>query len=147
MHGSGRGSGVFESCNFDKTGSFWVFAGIGQRFELPENLRGSAGDKRDNNVCLRASYQRLSHLPPGVHSSCGTGGPGFPVMWRFSSCQNCLVKRTPGRTLFGHGDCCSPRLAGTGIIRYWWAADARVERRGARPNRVVMIKTALTCVC
>jgi hypothetical protein len=45
-HGSGRESGVFEFCKFDKTGSFWVFAGIGQRFELPENLRG----KRDKGV-------------------------------------------------------------------------------------------------
>ena len=46
VHGSDRGSGVFEFCKFDKTGSFWVFAGIGQRFELPENLRG----RRDKGV-------------------------------------------------------------------------------------------------
>jgi hypothetical protein len=31
------------------------------------------------------------------------------------------------------------------MLSRWWAADARVERMGARPNRVVVIKTALTC--
>ena len=68
----------------------------------------------------------------------------------------------------------APRLAGTGgmlrtgVIRHiditygllhrtsgwqalmlsrWWAADARVEHMGARPNRAVVVKTALTCGC
>ena len=92
-----------------------------------------------------------------------------------------------GRTLFGHGDCCSPQARPRGalhdqphgtpgqagqaeccgqassvtsmspygllhrtsgwqalMLSRWWAADARVERMGARPNRVVVIKTALT---
>ena len=37
------------------------------------------------------------------------------------------------------------RLASVDASR-WWAADARVERVCARPNRVVVVKTALTCV-
>jgi hypothetical protein len=32
------------------------------------------------------------------------------------------------------------------MLSRWWAADARVERMGARPNRAVVVKTALTCV-
>jgi hypothetical protein len=31
------------------------------------------------------------------------------------------------------------------MLSRWWAADARVERMGARPNRAVVVKTALTC--
>ena len=31
------------------------------------------------------------------------------------------------------------------MLSRWWAADAQVERMGARPNRAVMVKTALTC--
>jgi hypothetical protein len=31
------------------------------------------------------------------------------------------------------------------MLSRWWAADAQVERMGARPNRVVVVKTALTC--
>ena len=33
------------------------------------------------------------------------------------------------------------------MLSRWWAADARVERMGARPNRAVVVKTALTCGC
>ena len=32
------------------------------------------------------------------------------------------------------------------MLSRWWAADARVEHMGARPNRAVVVKTALTCV-
>src|ERR1700733_1998986 len=32
------------------------------------------------------------------------------------------------------------------MLSRWWAADARVEHMGARPNRAVVGKTALTCV-
>jgi hypothetical protein len=32
------------------------------------------------------------------------------------------------------------------MLSRWWAADARVERMGARPNRAVVVKTALTSV-
>jgi hypothetical protein len=32
------------------------------------------------------------------------------------------------------------------MLSRWWAADARVERMGARPNRAVVVKTALTYV-
>jgi hypothetical protein len=31
------------------------------------------------------------------------------------------------------------------MLSRWWAARARVERMGARPNRAVVVKTALTC--
>src|ERR1700722_9414884 len=31
------------------------------------------------------------------------------------------------------------------MLSRWWVADARVERMGARPNRAVVVKTALTC--
>jgi len=31
------------------------------------------------------------------------------------------------------------------MLSRWWAADARVERMGARPNSAVVLKTALTC--
>jgi hypothetical protein len=31
------------------------------------------------------------------------------------------------------------------MLSRWWAAVARVERMGARPNRAVVVKTALTC--
>ncbi len=31
------------------------------------------------------------------------------------------------------------------MLSRWWAADAQVERMGARPNRAVVVKTALTC--
>ena len=37
------------------------------------------------------------------------------------------------------------RLAQALMLSRWWAADARVERMGARPNRAVVVKTALTC--
>src|ERR1700733_1365051 len=76
---------------------------------------------------------------------------------------------------FGHGDSCSPQSRPRGaqgccgqassvtsmshygllhrtsgwqalMLSRWWAADARVERMGARPNRAVVVKTALTCV-
>jgi hypothetical protein len=30
------------------------------------------------------------------------------------------------------------------MLSRWWVADARVERMGARPNRAVVVKTALT---
>ena len=30
------------------------------------------------------------------------------------------------------------------MLSRWWAADARVERMGARPNRAVVVMTALT---
>jgi hypothetical protein len=33
------------------------------------------------------------------------------------------------------------------MLSRWWAADARVERMGARPNRAVVVKTALTYGC
>ena len=33
------------------------------------------------------------------------------------------------------------------MLSRWWAADARVERMGARPNRAVVVMTALTCGC
>jgi hypothetical protein len=39
------------------------------------------------------------------------------------------------------------RLAQALMLSRWWAADARVERMGARPNRAVVVKTALTCSC
>jgi hypothetical protein len=79
-----------------------------------------------------------------------------------------------GRTLFGHCDSCSPQARPRGaqeccgqaqsvtskshygllhrtsgrqalMLSRWWAADAQVERMGARPNRAVVVKTALTC--
>ena len=31
------------------------------------------------------------------------------------------------------------------MLSRWWAADAQVERMGARPNRTVVAETALTC--
>ena len=31
------------------------------------------------------------------------------------------------------------------MLSRWWVADARIERMGARPNRAVLVKTALTC--
>ena len=31
------------------------------------------------------------------------------------------------------------------MLSRWWAADARVEHMGARPNRAVMVRAALTC--
>jgi hypothetical protein len=31
------------------------------------------------------------------------------------------------------------------MLSRWWAADARVERMGAKPNRAIVVKTALTC--
>jgi len=39
------------------------------------------------------------------------------------------------------------RLAQALMLSRWWAADARVERMGARPNRAVVVKTTLTCGC
>ena len=79
-----------------------------------------------------------------------------------------------GRTLFRRCDSCSPQARPRGaqgccgqassvtsmshygllhrtsgwqalMLSRWWAADARVERMGARPNRAVVVKTALTC--
>ena len=32
------------------------------------------------------------------------------------------------------------------MLSRWWAADAPVERMGAKPNRAVVVKTALTWV-
>ena len=58
----------------------------------------STGDKRDN-MSAYASYQRLSRLPPSVRYPLAAVGPGFPVIWRFLSCQNFSIKRTPERTL------------------------------------------------
>ena len=83
-------------------------------------------------------------------------------------CLDTVIVALRRHTLAG-----APRLAGTGgilrtgVIRYfgvtlrlatpdirlaqalmlsrWWAADARVERMGARPYRAVVVKTALTC--
>src|SRR5882762_7041924 len=77
-----------------------------------------------------------------------------------------------GRTLFGHGDCCSPqarlagrlcvvrhfditsrvatpdiRLASVDAFRGGGTADAQAERMGATPNRAVVVKTAQTCGC
>jgi hypothetical protein len=31
------------------------------------------------------------------------------------------------------------------MLSRWWAADARVKRMGAGPNRAVVVKTALAC--
>jgi hypothetical protein len=46
-------------------------------------------------ICLPTRfYQRLSRLPSGVRYPLAPVGPGFPVMWRFLSCQNCSIKRT-----------------------------------------------------
>jgi hypothetical protein len=109
----------------------------------------------------------LAAVPYAIRRPC-------PVEWCFPGCQNCSIKRTPRRTLFRHCDSCSPQARPRGaqgccgqassvtsmshygllhrtsgwqalMLSRWWAADARVERMGARPNRAVVVKTALTC--
>jgi hypothetical protein len=126
--------------------------------------------------CLRGACWRTSPMSSGV----GVLRRGMASGWCPVGGVSRVVKTASsrgrtGRTLFGHGDCCSPQarprgaqeccgqaLSVTSISPYgllhrtsgwqalmlsrWWAADARVERMGARPNRVVVTKTALTCV-
>jgi hypothetical protein len=99
--------------------------------------------------------------------------PQAGVLWCFPSCQNCSIKRThwahPVYTLIsalrrrpgGAQECCGQTLpfafdvtlpfaitkssCGQALMLFrWLAADARVERAGARPSRAV-VQTALTC--
>jgi hypothetical protein len=116
-------------------------------------------------------------MSPGVRGLwLGIASGWCPVGGVSRIVKTALSRGRTGRTLFGHGDCCSPqaRLAGrrnaadmrSPSLRYhitgcytghqagkplmlsrWWAADAQVERMGARPNRAVVVKTAQTCGC
>ena len=133
--------------------------------------------------CLRGTCWRTSRMSSGVRVL-WLGWPRDGVRWGGVSrvVKTASSRGRTGRTLFGHGDCCSPQARPRGalhgqpgqaeccgqassvtsishygllhrtsgwqalMLSRWWAADARVERMGARPNRVVVIKTALTCV-
>ena len=101
----------------------------------------------------------------------GVASGGCPVGWCFRVVKPASSRARTGRTLFGHGDGCSPQVRPRGgcgkawsvasispygllhrtsgwqalMLSRWWVADARVERMGARPNRAVLVKTALTC--
>ena len=132
--------------------------------------------------CLRGACWRTSPMSSGV----GVLRRGMASGWCPVGGVSRVVKTASsrgrtGRTLFGHGDCCSPQARPRGalhgqpgqaeccgqassvtsmshygllhrtsgwqalMLSRWWAANARVERIGARPNSVVVIKTALTC--
>ena len=132
------------------------------------------GDERDG--LLPARYV-LADVPYVTRRPCPQAGnwPRAGVRWGGVSriVKDASRERTR-RTLFGHGDSCSPQVRPHGaqkccgqasfvtsishygllhrtsgrqalMLSRWWAADARVERRGARPNRAVVVKTALTC--
>jgi hypothetical protein len=133
------------------------------------NRSGSVGPAT-NGTCWRTS-----RLSSGVRVLwLGVASGWCPVGWCFSSCQNCFIKRThwahPVWTrsfLLSAGapsraqEYCGQASSVTSVSHYgllhrtsgrqalmlsrWWAADARVERMGARPNRAVVVKTALTC--
>jgi len=139
-----------------------------------------SGDKRDDLLPTRCVLANVPYvirrvLRRGMASEwCPVGGVSRVV-------KTASSRGRTGRTLFGHGDCCSPQARPRGalhgqpgqaescgqapsvtsmshygllhrtsgwqalMLSRWWAANARVERMGARPNRVVVIKTALTC--
>ena len=58
---------------------------------------------------------------------------------------NAADKRHPSNSMSHYG--LLHRTSGwqAQMLSRWWAADARVERMGARPNRTVVAETALTC--
>jgi hypothetical protein len=116
----------------------------------------------------------LANVPHFIRRPCplAWGGLGWcPVGWCFRVVKPASSRVRTGRTLFGHGDGCSPQVRPRGgcgkawsvasispygllhrtsgwqalMLSRWWVADARVERVGARPNRAVVVKTALTC--
>jgi hypothetical protein len=133
------------------------------------------GDKRDD---LSAYEVRVGERPV-FHPASASSGLGWPragVRWGGVSrvVKTAQSRGRTGRTLFGHGDSCSPQARPRGaqgccgqassvtsmshyglvhrtsgwqalMLSRWWAAVARVERMGARPNRAVVVKTALTC--
>jgi hypothetical protein len=93
----------------------------------------------------------------GVGCPLASFGLGFPVVGCFLGCQNCSIKRTPGRTLL------TPHpIMRTSVIRYFdvtlrfaspkssslacadvsWVVggNARAERTGARPSRAVVAR-------
>ncbi len=134
------------------------------------------GDERDGLLPTRRLFRDVPYVTrrpyPLAGDSLGlVSGGGVSRIVKTASSRG----RT-GRTLFERGDCCSPqaRLAErrnaadrrspplryhttgcyTGhqagkplMLSRWGTADALVERMGARPNRAVVVKTALTCVC
>ena len=58
--------------------------------------------------------------------------------------RNAADRRNP--SLRNHITACYTGQSGRQalMLSRWWAADAQVERMGARPNRAVVVKTALT---
>ena len=127
--------------------------------------------------CLQGTCWRTSRMSSGVRVLwLGMASGWCPVGGVSRVVKTALSRGRTGRTLFGHGDCCSPQARPRGaqeccgqassvasmshygllhrtsgwqalMLSRWWAADARVERMGARPNRAVVVKTALTCGC
>jgi hypothetical protein len=128
---------------------------IGGPLPIGTVLLRRCGDERDNLLptrCVLADVP-LCH-PTTVSSGLGIASGGVSQVVKTASSRG----RT-GRTLFGHGDCCSPQarprgaqeccgqaLSVTSISHYgllhrasgwqalrlsrWWAADARVGRMG-----------------
>ena len=103
------------------------------------------GDKRDD---LLPTRYVLVNVPFVIRRPCPlagdslglvSGGVVFPELSKLLHqedalgvpCLDGLLHRTSGWQAL--------------MLSRWWVADARVERIGARPNRVVVVKTALTC--
>jgi hypothetical protein len=129
-------------------------------------------DKRDD---LLPTRHLLADVPYVIRRPCPlagdslglvSGGVLFPKLSKLLNqedalgvpCLDTVIHALRRRVLAG---CCGQASSVTSISHYgllhrtsgwqalmlsrWWAADARVERMGARPNRAVVIKTALTC--
>jgi hypothetical protein len=134
-----------------------------------------SGDKRDDLLPTRYVLANVPYVirrpcPPAWDGlGMVSGGVVFPGLSKLLNqedalgvpCLDTVIVTLRRRALTGRRNAADRRSSVTSMSRYgllhrtsgrqalmlsrWWAADARVERMGARPNRAVVIKTALTC--
>ena len=128
-----------------------------------------SGDKWDVLADVRFVIRRPCPLA-GDSLGLVSGGVVFPELSKLlhqedalgAPCLDTVILALRRRALAGRKNAADRRQSVTSMSHYgllhrtsgwqalmlsrWWAADAQVEHMGARPNRAVVVMTALTCV-